>query len=136
MEKEKLKRIFEFLEEKDNKRTPLKWKLTNDFDSIDDKDLFYDDNFDLYGARIERLPDNFTVKGYLDLRLTKIKTLPDNLTIDGDLHLTALEIDSVPKNLKAHSMYAKYTTLSEKYSYKEIKDMIKENGGEVKFLTI
>ena len=136
MNKEVLKRIFEFLEGKDNKRTPLTWKLINDFDSIDDKDLFYDDNFDLYGARVKRLPDNFTVKGYLDLRLTKIKTLPDNLTIDGDLYLTALEIDSVPKNLKAHSMFAKYTTLSEKYSYKEIKDMIKEKGGEVKFLTI
>jgi len=136
MEKETLKRIFEFLEENDNKRIPLKWKLLNDFDSIDDKDLFYDDNFDLYGVKIERLPDNFSVKGYLDLRLTKIKTLPDNLTIYGDLHLTALDIDSVPKNLKAHSMYAKHTTLSEKYSYKEITDMIKEKGGEVKFLTI
>lgn len=136
MEKEALKRILEFLGEKDNKKTPLRWKLINDFDSINDDDLFYDDNFDLFNVRVERLPKNLHVVGNLDLRATKIKTLPDNLTVDGDLHLTALEIDLVPKNLKANSMFAKYTTLSEKYSYKEIKDMIKEKGGEVKFLTI
>ena len=136
MNKEVLKRIFEFLEEKHNKRAPLKWKLINDFDSIDDKDLFYDDNFDLYDTTIERLPDNLTVVGYLDLRLTKIKTLPDNLTVDGDLLLTALEIDSVPKNLKAYSIFAKHTALSEKYSYKELKDIIKEKGGDFKILVI
>lgn len=136
MEKEALKRIFEFLGEEDNKKTPLKWKLINDFDSINDDDLFYDDNFDLFNVRVERLPNNLTVVGYLDLRMTKIKTLPDNLTVNGDLHLTALEIDEIPEKLQVYSMFAKNTNLSEKYSYKEIKDMVKEKGGYVKFLTI
>ncbi|MCF8340178.1 MAG: hypothetical protein K9I82_04305 [Chitinophagaceae bacterium] len=131
-----LKKIFEFLEKTAGEKTPLKWKIINDFDSINGDDLVFDDNLDLFQSSAVKLPNNLTVIGYLDIRVTDIKELPDNLTVHGQLLITGLEIDSIPNNLKASSIYAKGTSLSEKYSYKEIADMIKEKGGKFKLLSI
>ena len=136
MDNTKLKKIFEFLEKKEGKKTSLKWKIINDFDSINEDDLVFEGNLDLFQSSAVKLPNNLTVIGYLDIRVTDVKELPDNLTVHGDLFITGLEIDSIPNNLKAYSLNAKGTTLSKKYSYKEIANMIKEKGGKFKLLSI
>ena len=115
MENTKLKKIFEFLEKTEGKKTSLKWKIINDFDSINVDDLVFEGNLDLFQSSAVKLPNNLTVIGYLDIRVTDVKELPDNLTVHGDLFITGLEIDSIPNNLKAYSLNAKGTTLSKKY---------------------
>lgn len=45
------------------------------------------------------LPDNFIVRGNLDLRGTAITTLPDNLTVRGSLYIDGTQITALPDNL-------------------------------------
>ena len=56
-------------------------------------------NLDLYGAKVDELPNNLTVGGWLDLRNTPIKELPDNLTVGGELNLVGTQIEELPDNL-------------------------------------
>lgn len=56
-------------------------------------------NLDLRGAAITELPDNLTVRGNLDLRGTAITTLPDNLTVRGSLYIDGTQITALPDNL-------------------------------------
>ena len=64
MEKEALKRIFEFLEEKEGHNAPFKWKLFNN---------------------IPLTKEDLNVKGDLDLRSIEINSLPEGLKVGGDL---------------------------------------------------
>lgn len=56
-------------------------------------------NLDLRGAAITALPDNLTVGGSLDLEGTQINALPDNLTVGGWLDLRGTAITALPDNL-------------------------------------
>ena len=58
MEKEKLKRIFEFLKDKEQQNAPFLWKWENN---------------------IPLTEEDLNVKGNLDLRHTKITSLPEGL---------------------------------------------------------
>jgi hypothetical protein len=49
---------------------------------------------------IFNLPENFTVKGDLDLSDTKIKELPKGLTVGGNLYLCSTPIKELPEDLK------------------------------------
>ena len=54
---------------------------------------------DLCYTQISLLPDNLTIGGWLDLRGTQITALPDNLTVGGSLYLQKTSITSLPDNL-------------------------------------
>jgi hypothetical protein len=108
MEKETLKNIFDFLEEKENKKhkdsRSLKWKLFFN-KSITKGDLNVEGNLDLrYCTDLTSLPKNLKVGGYLNLYNTKITSLPEGLYLDGNLYIGWTEL--------------------EKYTDKQIKDMI------------
>ena len=69
MKKEALKRIFEFLEKKEQQNSPLKWKLINNI-PLTEEDL----NFE----------------GDLDLEWTNITSLPEGLKVGGDLYMECI----------------------------------------------
>ena len=66
MEKENLKRIFEFLEEKEEHNPPFLWKWKNNIPLIE---------------------EDLNVKGDLNLAYSKIKSFPEGLKVAGDLDL-------------------------------------------------
>lgn len=45
------------------------------------------------------LPDNFVVRGNLDLRGTGITSLPDGLIVHGSLYIDGAQITALPDNL-------------------------------------
>ena len=56
-------------------------------------------NLNLYGTQIKELPDNLTVVDYLDLSCTSIKKLPDGLSVGGNFNLRGTPIEKLPDNL-------------------------------------
>ena len=148
MEKEALKRIFEFLEEKDKHNVPFKWKLINN-EPLTKEDLNIKGDLDLYKTYINSLPEGLNVGNNLDLEFSYIESLPKDLKVNGnlklygckhiqslpeglyvgrDLELQNSKIESLPEGLKVFMrLYIKHTPL-EKYTDKEIREMVKPNG--------
>ena len=104
MEKETLKRIFDFLEEKGEHNAQFEWKLINNEPFTDDELHFYDD-LDLIDLNIETLPEGLKVSGSLNVRFSNITSLPKGLEVGGDLYI--------------------YGTPLTKYSGEELREMIK-----------
>ena len=147
MEKETLKNILDFLEEKEDKRSFL-WKILNNEPLTEEELNFYgnlnlttskieslpeglkvDGNLSLYGSKnIQSLPEGLKVGGDLDLDESAIESLPEGLKVDGDLEMQNTTIQSLPKGLKLlGSLYIKNTPLA-KFSDESLKDMIGLNG--------
>ena len=145
MEKEALKRIFDFLEEKEEHNKPLKLKLIFN-EPLTEEDLNVKGNLNLRNANITSLPEGLKVSGKLDLANTNITSLPEGLKVGGDLNLfkcvklTSLpkglkvggilelrntKINSLPKGLEVHfGLFINNTALLE-YTNNELRDMIK-----------
>jgi hypothetical protein len=68
---EQLKNFFKFLEDKEGKNPPSKYKFLYDQESL--------------------TPEDLNVRGDLDLRNTPITSLPNNLTVGGNLDLEVLK---------------------------------------------
>ena len=104
MEKEALKRIFEFLEEKEEHNMPFKLKL------IFNKPLTKED---------------LNVKGNLNLEKSKITSLPKGLKVGGELNISGTKITSLPEGLEVgENLYIRYTEL-EQYLDNELREMVK-----------
>jgi len=124
MEKEALKRIFEFLEDKGEHRTPLKFKLLNNVPLIEE-DLNIEGILDLSFSSIKSLPEGLKVGGTLSLEYSTIQTLPEGLKVGGTLDLEHSRITNLPKGLEVgEHLYIKNTQLI-KYTDKELREMIK-----------
>ena len=144
MVKETLKRIFEFLEEKEKHKAPFIWKHINDI-PFTKEDLNIKGGLYLFDSKITSLPKGLEVGGYLDLSYSKITLLPEGLKVGGELNLFYTKIKSLPEGLKVggglnlgHSritnlpkalevgenLYIKNTQLI-KYTDEELKEMIK-----------
>jgi len=104
MKKETIKNIFEFIERKDNRKTPFVWKLINN-EPLTEDDLIINDNLDLSNRKITSLPEGLKVDGYLDLRKTKITSLPEGLQVGDNLHI--------------------YSTTLANFSDEELREMVK-----------
>ena len=105
MKKEILKRIFEFLEEKEEHKAPFIWKLENNI-PLTEEELNVKGNLNLAHSEISFLPEGLKVRGNLSLYSCKnIKSLPEGLDVGGDLYI--------------------YGTELKKYSEEELRDMIK-----------
>ena len=124
MEKEALKRIFDFLEEKGEHNAPFRWKILNN-KPITKEDLKIGGNLDLRFEKITSLPDGLKVDGDLELNVSNIKSLPKGLNVRGNLDLRYTNITSLPKGLEVHSgLIIKKTALLE-YTDEELREMIK-----------
>ena len=144
MEKETLKNILDFLEEKGEHRTPFLWKWKNNIPlTEEDLNVESDLNFykleikslptglkihgylGLYKTNITSLPKGLEVGGYLDLNDTKIKSLPKGLKVDGHLYIQYTKIKSLPEGLKVGGdLYINSTPLT-KYSDDDLRQMVK-----------
>ena len=128
MEKETLKKIFDFLEEKENKKhkesRSLKWKLFFN-KSITKEELNVNGDLNLRGLKIKSLPEGLKVGGALVLSYSNITSLPEGLKVGGSLLLVGLEIKLLPKGLyvggSLHIQRSNFTNFSDD----EIRDMIK-----------
>jgi hypothetical protein len=123
MEKQALKRIFEFLEEKEEHKVPFIWKLINDI-PITEKDLDFEGDLILTYSDIESLPEGLNVRGDLDLFGSKLASLPEGLKVRGYLDLRYSSIESLPKGLKVRDLHIWDTSLT-KYTDEELREMIK-----------
>ena len=104
MEKETLKKIFDFIKTKDNRNIPFMWKLKNN-EPITEDDLIVNGDLDLRPSSIdymdiESLPEGLKVSGRLDLMGSDMQFLPKGLEVGGFLDLSYSLINSLPEGLK------------------------------------
>jgi len=104
MEKETLKRIFDFLEEKENKLAKVKetliWKIAFN-EPLTKEDLDIEGSLFLHHSNISYLPEGLKIGGNLHLSYTpKLKSLPSDLDVKGDIYLEGSKITSLPEGLK------------------------------------
>jgi hypothetical protein len=112
MEKETIKKIFDFLEENDNRKTPFLWKIMNNEPFTDDE-LHIKDDLDLSHSNITSLPEGLKVGGSLILSGLKITSLPKSLEVKGSLSLYRSEITSLPEGLKVgYDLILTYSTIT------------------------
>ena len=124
MEKETIKKIFDFLEEKEGKKSFL-WKLLNDGTFTEDE-LYIEGNLDLSDTKIRTLPKGLKVGGNLYLTNCKsLTSLPDGLQVGGVLNLVYTKIRTLPKGLKVGGALIIDRTNFTNFSDDEIRDMIK-----------
>ncbi len=124
MEKEQLKRIFEFLEEKGEHNAPFQWKLLNN-KPITKEDLKVGGTLDLRFKKITSLPEGLEVEGDLRLLYTGIRELPEGLIVGRDLEIPYSNMTSLPKGLKVYrNLYINSSKLRD-FSNEELREMIK-----------
>ena len=125
MEKEALKRIFEFLEENGEHIIPLPVKIKLAM-PIAKEDLNVKGDLDLRSFIIKSLPKGLKIDGELDLNRSEITSLPRGLIVGGDLNLHMCKnITSLPEGLKVGGDIIIRRTLLEDYTNEEIREMIK-----------
>ena len=126
MEKETLKSIFNFIEEKEAHKTPFLWKLINDEPFTEDE-LNIKGGLDLSETVITSLPNGLKIGGELDLiDCPNLISLPEDLKVGGDLFLYECKnLTSLPKGLQVGlNLYIGKTPLTN-YSDDELRKMIK-----------
>lgn len=127
MENETLKKIFEFLEVKENKYS-IVWKAMNGLPFTKEQ-LKVKGNLDLEGMDIQKLPTGLNITGSLLLNFTPIKRLPKGLKVGGDLQLQDCEnLKSLPKDLKVRKGLWLYGTPLGRLPDEKILNMVKPNG--------
>ena len=129
-------KFFQFLEAKEGKNVPLKYKLLNPNKfKITKDDLNVDDELSLSNTNIVSLPDGLKVGGTLYLEnCTSLTSLPDGLQVGWSLSLIGCtSLKTLPNGLKVgRSLYLENTPLAKMYSEDEIRSMIESKGGYVK----
>ena len=123
MEKEALKRIFEFLEENEEHNAPLKWKLINNI-PLRKEELNIYGGLDLSDLGITSLPEGLTIHRDLDLNSSKVEILPKGLEVWGDLDISLTNIESLPRGLKVHGdLYLNDSDLHRSIDYNDSSEL-------------
>jgi hypothetical protein len=100
MKKEQLKRIFEFLEEKEKHKAPFLWKLENNI-PLTEEDLNIEGDLNLHSyKKLTSLPKGLKVGGSLSLIFADIESLPEGLKVGDNLYLQHSKITSLPEGLE------------------------------------
>lgn len=155
MKKEKAAKMFEFLNEREGRKYPLRALLELLPEKMTEDDLEnFEERLDLTELTVERLPPNMIFHGYVDLSRsaliefpqnvkflkgvnlshTKITSLPDNLEIE-DLDLSYTAIKKLPKNLKVNGeLNLSGLRLNEITSDLRVYDFINLTGSEIKVI--
>jgi hypothetical protein len=146
MDKEALKRIFEFLEEKEKHKVPFIFKVKCEI-PFTKEELNIKGRLYLFDSEITSLPEGLKVSGDLVLSYSeKLNSLPKGLKVGGSLNLFHTRITSLPEGLKVggglnlaycdnitslpESLYVdgdlniRYTPLT-KYTDEELREMVK-----------
>ena len=145
MEKDTIRSIFKFLENEENRKTPIFWKILNN-EPIEQDDLIVNGDINMEYSDIESLPEGLHINGYFSLFGSEIKSLPkdlyvgenlsvgycDNLTslpeglyVGGNLSLAGTNITSLPKGLKVDGfLFIRFTPLVN-FSDEELIKMVK-----------
>ena len=156
MEIETLKRIFNFIEINEGKKTPFVWKLIND-EPLTDEELIVKGNLDLANLKITSLPEGLEVGAELDLyncksltslpeglkvgrnlyleNCTSLTSLPYGLEVGGGLNLSnCTSLTSLPKGLKVWGWLDIKHTQLKNYTDDELRKMVKPGfiNGEIK----
>jgi hypothetical protein len=129
MKQEQLKKIFEFLEEKEEHNPPFLWKWKNEI-PLTEKDLDIEGDLDLTYSNIESLPEGLEVSGDLILSYCEnISSLPEGLIVRGNLILQdCSQLYSLPKGLKVGgTLYIDMSPLGN-YSNGELRNMVGDDG--------
>ena len=150
MDRNTIRKIFDFIEEKENKIS-LAFKILNDFDNIRDNELIVNGNLNLAYKNITTLPEGLQVGGNLSLtkctsltslpdafmvggnlglsKCTSLTSLTDGLKVGGNLYLTGCtNLMCLPEGLKVEGdLFAANTPLA-KYSDGELIKMIGSTG--------
>ena len=88
MDRNTLRKIFDFIEEKESKSS-LAYKILNDFDNIRENELIVNGNLNLSNKNITSLPEGLQVEGSLGLsRCTSLTSLPEGLQVGKSLSLS------------------------------------------------
>ena len=124
MEKEKLKRIFEFLEEKENHKVPFIVKVKCEI-PFTKEELNVKHNLNLIFSKITSLPKGLKVGGDLYLQYSSIESLPKDLKVGGNLYLNNSGINSLPEGLEVEGYLNIRLMPLKEYTDKELKEMIK-----------
>ena len=124
MEKEALKRVFDFLEEKEGYKVPFLWKLFNNI-PLTEEELTVDGDLNLNNTPLTSLPKGLKVRGYLSLSNTKITSLSEGLKVGDDLYLSNSNLSSLPKGLEVGGFIFIYNTPLTEYTNNELREMIK-----------
>jgi hypothetical protein len=122
MEKETIKKIFDFLEDNEGKRSFL-WKLLNNEPFTEDE-LNIKGDLELQGQDIQQLPDGIHVKNDLLLNSTPIKKLPKGLRVGDNLYIQYTKITSLPEGLQVGGNLHVYNTTLAKLSDDELRKMV------------
>jgi len=119
MKKETLKRIFDFLENKENKKNikkgTLMWKLFFN-EPLTKDDLIVKGDLDLSYSKITSLPEGLEVGGSLDLsNCTSLTSLPKGLKVGKNLDLeNCKSLTSLPEGLEVgKNLYFENTPLEQ-----------------------
>ena len=104
MEKEALKRIFEFLEEKEKHKVPFIIKVK---------------------CEIPFTKEELNIKGRLNLFDSKITSLPEGLKVGGYLSLIGTNMTTLPKGLEVGDFIFIRNTPLTKYTDEKLREMIK-----------
>ena len=123
MEKETLKRVFDFLEEKEGQKIPFLWKLLNNI-PLTKEDLIVKGDLNLEDSEIKSLPQGLTIEGDLFLYHSRVE-LPKGLKVNGNLSLIGPNVTSLPKGLEVLGWLSITDTELGIYSDKELRKMIK-----------
>ena len=125
MDRNALRKIFDFIEEKESKSS-LAYKILNDFDNIRDNELIVNGNLNLAYKNITSLPEGLQIVDCLWLNgCTNLTSLPEGFQVGGDLYLTGCtNLTSLPDGLKVGgNLYLANTPLA-KYTDGELLKMI------------
>ena len=123
MKKETLKRVFDFLEEKEGQKIPFLWKLLNNI-PLTKEDLIVKGDLNLEDSEIKSLPQGLTIEGDLFLYHSRVE-LPKGLKVNGNLSLIGPNVTSLPKGLEVLGWLSITDTELGIYSDKELRKMIK-----------
>ena len=129
MDNNTIKKILDFLEEKENKkhseRDNLVWKLRFGY-PLTKEELNQKGNLHLSFTKITSLPKGLKVGGFLYLFMCKnLKSLPEGLKVGGILSLDHSSITSLPKGLEVGDDLQIEGTALTRYSDDDLRQMVK-----------
>ena len=117
--------LFKFLEDKEGKPIPFKYKLIYRPETLTPKELNVRDDLDLYNTSITSLPAGLEVGGTLWLNDTPITSLPADLKVGGYLDLRSTKITTLPVGLEVGAnLWLNVTPIAKKYTEQQIRKMV------------
>ena len=125
MEKQTLKRIFKFLEEKEEHKAPFLWKLENNI-PLTEEDLNIEGDLNLHSyKKLTSLPKGLKVGGSLSLIFASIESLPEGLKVGSNLYLQHSKITSLPEGLEVGDNIYISSSKLKNHTNDELREMVK-----------